>query len=96
MRHWAIIPKDATTYGNVLYIVLICLAFALIRVRRQYLPYLIAPTIYVASCCWEARLVVNPSITAQILIGAILIAMMAAAAAGSVGLVARGGVCDDG
>ena len=34
------------------------------------------PTIYVAACCWESRLIVNPSITAQILIGAILIVTM--------------------
>ncbi len=29
-------------------------------------------------CCWEARLTVDPGITAQIMIGAILIVMMAA------------------
>jgi branched-chain amino acid transport system permease protein len=85
VRHWAIIPKDATTYGNLLYILLICLAFALIRVPRKYLPFLLPPTVYIASCCWEARLVVNPSITAQILIGAILIAMMAARPQGLLG-----------
>jgi len=85
VSHWVIVPKDATGYGNVLYILLICLAFALVRVRRRYLPFLLVPTVYIAACCWESRLVVNPAITAQILIGAILIAMMAARPQGLMG-----------
>jgi ABC-type branched-subunit amino acid transport system permease subunit len=85
VRHWVIVPKSAATYGNLLYIVLICVLFALMRVQRRYLPYLLVPTVYIAACCWESRLVVNPSITAQILIGAILIAMMAARPQGLLG-----------
>ena len=77
VSHWVIVPKDATTYGNVLYIATIVLVFALINVRDRWRPYLLVPTLYVAACCWESRLIVNPSITAQILIGAILIATMA-------------------
>jgi branched-chain amino acid transport system permease protein len=85
VSHWVIVPSDAATYGNILFIALICLVFALVRVRERYLPLLLAPTVYVAACCWEARLVVNPSITAQILIGAILVAMMAARPQGLLG-----------
>jgi ABC-type branched-subunit amino acid transport system permease subunit len=76
VSHWVIVPANAATYGNVLYIVTIVLVFAIVRVRDRYRPFLLAPAIYVAACCWESRLVVNPSITAQILIGAILIATM--------------------
>jgi ABC-type branched-subunit amino acid transport system permease subunit len=76
VSHWVIVPKDATSYGNVLYIATIVLVFALVNVRDKWRPYLLVPTIYVAACCWESRLIVNPSITAQILIGAILIATM--------------------
>jgi branched-chain amino acid transport system permease protein len=85
VRHWVIVPRDATSYGNVLYILLICLVFALVRVRERVLPFLLVPTLYIAACCWEARLVVNPSITAQILIGAILIATMTARPQGLLG-----------
>ncbi len=85
VSHWVIVPKDATTYGNILYILVICLTFALVRVPRRFLPFLLVPTVYIAACCWEARLVVNPSITAQILIGAILVAMMAARPQGLLG-----------
>jgi ABC-type branched-subunit amino acid transport system permease subunit len=85
VHHWVIIPHDPAGYGNILYIVLIGLVFALVRVRREWRIYLMIPTLYVAACCWEARLVVNPSITAQILIGAILIAMMTARPQGLLG-----------
>jgi hypothetical protein len=76
VSHWVIVPANAATYGNVLYIATIVLVFAIVRAPVRYRPFLLAPTIYVAACCWESRLVVNPSITAQILIGAILIATM--------------------
>ncbi|HWE08006.1 MAG TPA: branched-chain amino acid ABC transporter permease [Solirubrobacteraceae bacterium] len=76
VSHWVIVPAHAATYGNVLYIVTIVLVFAIVRAPVRYRPFVLMPTIYVAACCWESRLVVNPSITAQILIGAILIATM--------------------
>jgi ABC-type branched-subunit amino acid transport system permease subunit len=85
VSHWVIVPKNAVGYGNVLYIALIVLVFAVTRVRESWRPYLLVPTLYVAACCWESRLIVNPSITAQILIGAILIATMIARPQGLLG-----------
>ena len=85
VRHWVIVPTKATGYGNVLYIVLICAVFAIVRLPARYRPFAMVPTLYVAACCWESRLVVNPSITAQILVGAILIATMAARPQGLLG-----------
>ncbi|HEY6525900.1 MAG TPA: branched-chain amino acid ABC transporter permease, partial [Solirubrobacteraceae bacterium] len=85
VSHWVIVPKDAVGFGNVLYIALIVLVFALTRIREQWRAYLLVPTLYVAACCWESRLIVNPSITAQILIGAILIATMIARPQGLLG-----------
>ena len=43
------------------------------------------PTLYLASFVWETRLVVQPSITRQIMIGAILIVMMNARPQGLLG-----------
>jgi ABC-type branched-subunit amino acid transport system permease subunit len=85
VSHWVIVPKNATTFGNILYVATICLVFALINVREKWRPFLLVPTIYIAACCWESRLIVNPSITAQILLGAILIATMAARPQGLLG-----------
>jgi ABC-type branched-subunit amino acid transport system permease subunit len=64
---------------------MIVLVFALVRIRPALRPFLLVPTLYVAACCWESRLVVNPAITAQILVGAILIAMMSARPQGLLG-----------
>jgi len=43
------------------------------------------PTLYLASCVWEARLVTVPAITRLILLGAILIVVMNARPAGLLG-----------
>jgi branched-chain amino acid transport system permease protein len=85
VSHWVIVPTSAAGYGNVLFIVMIVLVFALVRMSSKLRPFLMVPTLYVAACCWESRLVVNPAITAQILVGAILIAMMAARPEGLLG-----------
>jgi branched-chain amino acid transport system permease protein len=82
---WVIVPTHATGYGNLLFIAMIVMVFALVRLSSKWRPWLMVPTIYVAACCWESRLVVNPAITAQILVGAILIAMMAARPQGLLG-----------
>jgi ABC-type branched-subunit amino acid transport system permease subunit len=85
VSHWAIVPTNAATYGNILYLALIVMVFAVVRVRDVLRPFVLVPTLYVAACCWESRLIVNPSITAQILIGAILIAVMSARPQGLLG-----------
>ena len=43
------------------------------------------PTVYLAACCWESRLIVNPAITTQIMLGVILIVTMAARPNGLLG-----------
>jgi branched-chain amino acid transport system permease protein len=77
VRHWVIVPSKPAGYGNVLFVVVICALIALVRVRGIWRLVLVVPTVYLAACCWEARLIVNPSITAQIMIGSILIVTMA-------------------
>jgi hypothetical protein len=64
---------------------MIILLIILIRLRGTARLIAIIPTVYVAACCWEARLIVNPSITTQIGIGAVLIVTMAARPAGLLG-----------
>ena len=55
---------------------LICLAITLVQVKGRWRTILLVPTIYLAAFVWETRLVVEPSITRQLMIGAILIVMM--------------------
>ncbi len=85
VRHYVIVPAKPATYGNILYVVLICALIAILRLQGLRRLIAVVPTVYIAACCWESRLVVNPAITTQIMIGAILILTMAARPQGLLG-----------
>jgi branched-chain amino acid transport system permease protein len=85
VRHYVIVPSHPATYGNILYVVLICALIAIVRLHGIRRLLAVIPTVYIAACCWESRLVVNPAITTQIMIGAILILTMAARPQGLLG-----------
>ncbi len=82
---YVIVPSQPAGYGNVLYVVLICAVIALVRLDGARRLLLLVPTVYVAICCWESRLIVNPAITTQIMLGVILIVTMAARPYGLLG-----------
>ena len=73
LRDWIIVPANPQTAGNWGFVVLICLAITLVQVKGRWRTILLVPTIYLAAFVWETRLVVEPSITRQLMIGAILI-----------------------
>ncbi len=85
VKHYVIVPSSPIGYGNILFVVMICCLIALVRLQGVWRLLLVVPTVYIAACCWEARLIVNPSITTQIMIGAILIVTMAARPNGLLG-----------
>jgi branched-chain amino acid transport system permease protein len=85
LHHYVIVPANPTTYGNILFVLLICALIAIVRLKGVVRLIAVVPTIYFAACCWEARLSVDPAITAQIMIGAILIVTMAARPNGLLG-----------
>jgi ABC-type branched-subunit amino acid transport system permease subunit len=85
VKNWVIVPSHPVGYGNILFILVICLVLALVRAKGTLRLVLIVPTVYLAACCWEARLIVNPAITTQILLGVILIVTMAARPNGLLG-----------
>src|SRR5580704_9526381 len=76
LRDWIIVPANPQTPGNWGFVVLICLAITLVQVKGRWRTILLVPTIYLAAFVWETRLVNEPSITRQLMIGAILIVMM--------------------
>ena len=78
-------PANPTTPGNIGFVVLVCLLIAVVQFQGRWRTLLLVPSIYLAACVWEARLVAEPSITRQILIGAILIVMMNARPQGLLG-----------
>ena len=85
LRDWVIVPATAQTLGNYGYVLLICLLIALVQVNSRWRTILLVPTLYLASFVWETRLVVEPAVTRQIMIGAILIVMMNARPQGLLG-----------
>lgn len=82
---WVIVPSNPIGYGNVLFILVIVLVIVLIRVQGWMRLALIVPTVYLAACVWESRLIVNPAVTTQIMLGVILIVTMAARPNGLLG-----------
>jgi ABC-type branched-subunit amino acid transport system permease subunit len=76
LRDWVVVPANPQVPGNYGFVLLICLLIALVQVKGRWRTFLLVPTIYLAACVWEARLVVEYAITRQLMIGAILIVMM--------------------
>ena len=85
LRDWVIVPANAQTAGNWGFVVLVCLLITLVQVSSRWRTILLPPTLCLASFVWETRLVTEPSITRQIMIGAILIVMMNARPQGLLG-----------
>ena len=85
VRHYVIVPANSLTYGNILYVVMIVALIAVVQLKGVRRLIAVVPTVYIAICCWEARLTVDPGITAQIMIGAILIVIMGARPQGLLG-----------
>jgi branched-chain amino acid transport system permease protein len=85
LNDYVIVPAQPASYGNILFVVLICLLIVIVRLEGIRRLLVVIPTVYVAACCWESRLILNSSITTQIMIGAILIVAMAARPNGLLG-----------
>ena len=85
VRHWALVPKDPTVPGRWAYVLLIGFVLALTVVRRSLRPFAVIPILYLGSCVWENVLVPQAAVTRYILLGAMLVAMMAARPQGLLG-----------
>jgi branched-chain amino acid transport system permease protein len=87
LRHWVIVPANPQVAGNVGFVLLVVMLIALVQVSGRWRTLLLVPTVYLASFVWETRLAAEPSITRQLMIGAILIVMMNARPQGLLGAV---------
>ena len=63
LHNWAIVPAHPTTFGNVGFVALIVMIIGLVQLRGRWRAMLLVPTLYLATCVWEARLVEVPAIT---------------------------------
>ena len=82
---WVIVPKNANWYGNVMYGAMIVSAVVVVQLHGIRRLIAIVPAVYIAACCWEAKLITDPTVTTQIMLGAILIVTMAARPQGLLG-----------
>jgi ABC-type branched-subunit amino acid transport system permease subunit len=85
LRDWVIVPANPEIPGNYGFVLLVCMLIVLLQTKGRWRTVLLVPTIYLASFVWETRLVVEPAITRQLMIGAILIVMMNARPQGLLG-----------
>ncbi|MGZ8707210.1 MAG: branched-chain amino acid ABC transporter permease, partial [Gaiellaceae bacterium] len=76
VESWLVIPSDPQTIGNWAFCALVIGVIALIRVKGRARTIMLVPMLYLAAFVWETRLVPEPSITRQLLLGALLVVMM--------------------
>jgi branched-chain amino acid transport system permease protein len=76
LESWLVLPEDPTAIGNWAFCVLVLGIVALTRVSPRTRTILLVPLLYLAAFVWENRLVAEPSITRQLLLGVLLIVMM--------------------
>jgi len=76
IQSWVVLPEDPTTIGNWAFCALVLGVIALTRVSARTRTILLVPLLYLAAFVWENRLVDEPSITRQLLLGVLLIVMM--------------------
>jgi branched-chain amino acid transport system permease protein len=87
VSHWVLLPEHLVTgdgvpagaAGRLMYIGLVAAVLGLTLVRNRALrTALLVPILYFASCVWENILLPQPSVTRFVLLGAMLVALMAA------------------
>jgi branched-chain amino acid transport system permease protein len=83
---WVLLPSNAEKVGNWAFCALIVGVILLTQIRGRVARIgLLIPVLYLAAFVWETRLVAEPSITRQLLLGSLLIVMMIARPEGLLG-----------
>ena len=77
LESWMVVPAEhQALIGNIAFVVLVACVLTLTQLQGDARLVLLVPTLYLASFVWENRLIAQPSVTRQLLFGAILVAMM--------------------
>jgi ABC-type branched-subunit amino acid transport system permease subunit len=82
---WVVVPASPVAIGNAAFVVLVAAALALTRLRGRARTVALVPVLWLAAFVWESRLATEPSVTRQLLLGAILVVMMNARPHGLLG-----------
>jgi branched-chain amino acid transport system permease protein len=73
---WMVLPEDARGLGNVAFVVLLVAVVALSQAGPRVRLLALVPVVYLAAFVWENRLMLDPSVTRQLMLGALLIVVM--------------------
>ncbi|MGI9018480.1 MAG: branched-chain amino acid ABC transporter permease [Euzebya sp.] len=76
LEAWVVTIPDQVLLANTAFVVLIAAGLTLTRVRPTVRRLALPPVLYLAAFVWENRLVTDPSVTRQLLLGVILVVMM--------------------
>jgi ABC-type branched-subunit amino acid transport system permease subunit len=73
---WLLLPEDPRTVGNYAFVALVVVAVWLSQAGRRARLLALVPLVYLAAFVWENRLMLDPSVTRQLMLGALLIVVM--------------------
>lgn len=76
IQSWVVLPSDPEQIGNWAFCGLVVGVLVLVRLKGRAQTIMLVPMLYLAAFVWENRLVSEPSITRQLLLGSLLIVMM--------------------
>ncbi len=75
---WVLLPADPVEVGRAAYLLLVAAILGITLLRGWWRTLAYIPVFYVSVCVWENVMVVQPAVSRYILIGAMLVALMAA------------------
>jgi len=76
LQHWLYMPANRIVWGNFAFVILIAL-IAYYSIAKERIKYFLLPVIaYVAIFVWEVRLIAEPNVTRQLIIGMMLVVLM--------------------
>jgi ABC-type branched-subunit amino acid transport system permease subunit len=82
---WVVVPTKPVAIGNAAFVLLVAALLLLTRLRPAVRTFALVPVAWLAAFVWESRLAGEPSVTRQLLVGAILVVMMNARPHGLLG-----------
>jgi ABC-type branched-subunit amino acid transport system permease subunit len=82
---WVVVPAKPVAIGNAAFVLLVAAVLALTRLRGTARTVALVPVLWLAAFVWESRLAAEPSVTRQLLLGAILVVTMNARPHGLLG-----------
>lgn len=83
--NWVVVLDEGQTAGNVVFVLLVLSILAFIQANGYWRTALLIPIVYMSVFLWENRLVAEPSVTRQLVFGAILVILMASRPQGILG-----------